>query len=213
MNATCARLLRCTLVWLASSIAAVLATAVLHADALALRGGPGPDLESALVRCCSAVLLGCAAWAWLATSTLVLQAARGRAGWAVPGVPASWRRLVLLACGTTLAAGLSVPASADPGLTGLPLPDRATGAATRPVPDPATRVSLAAPPAAPVTVRRGDSLWELAASQLGPSAAPAEVERHWRHLYALNRPVVGPDPDLIHPGQQLRLPAPPQESS
>jgi len=216
MPASCARLLRCTLVWLGSTTAAVLAAAVLHADALALASGPGADLESALLRCCSAVLLACAAWAWLATTTVVLQATRGHAGRRVPGIPTSWRRLVLLACGTTLAAGLAVPASADPGLAGLPLPDRATGGAAPPVTAaPATPVVLT-PPASPIdpaTVRHGDSLWDLAAAQLDPDASPAEVDRQWRRLYDLNRPVVGPDPDLIHPGQQLRLPPPPEEPS
>lgn len=221
MSASCARLLRCTLVWLASTAAAALAVAALRVDALALTGGLGADLESALVRCCSAVLLGCAAWAWLATSTVVLQAARGRAGNGMPGVPATWRRLVLLACGTTLAAGLAVPASADPGLAdpglaGLPLPDRATGDAAPPATAaPATPVALTPPAArsAPATVRRGDSLWVLAAAQLGPDARPTEVDRQWRRLYDLNRPAIGPDPDLIHPGQQLRLPPPPEEPS
>jgi nucleoid-associated protein YgaU len=216
MSASCARPLRCTLVWLVSTVAAVLAAAVLHADVLALVSGPGADLESALLRCCSAVLLACCAWAWLATTTVVLQAARGQAGRRVPGVGASWRRLVLLACGTTLAAGLAVPASADPGLSGLPLPDRATGSAAPPAAAaPATPVALMPPasPTDPATVRPGDSLWDLAAAQLGPDASPAEVDRQWRRLYDLNRPVVGPDPDLIHPGQQLRLPAPPEEPS
>lgn len=216
MPASCARLLRCTLVWLASTSAAALATAALHVDAFALASGPGADLESTLVRCCSAVLLGCAAWAWLATSSLVLHAVRGRAGRGMPGIPRSWRRVVLLACGTTLAAGLAVPASADPGLAGLPLPDRATGGATPPVTGaPATPVALTPPasPITPATVQRGDSLWDLAAAQLGPDASSAEVDRQWRRLYDLNRPVVGSDPDLIHPGQQLRLPTPPEEPS
>jgi nucleoid-associated protein YgaU len=63
-----------------------------------------------------------------------------------------------------------------------------------------------------VTVRPGDSLWDLALDQLGPDAGAADVDLHWHRLYRLNRPLVGPDPDLIHPGQQLRLPPPPQET-
>jgi LysM repeat protein len=45
------------------------------------------------------------------------------------------------------------------------------------------------------TVRKGDTLSEIAA-------------RHgttWRHLYAVNKAVIGGDPDLIVPGQQLEL--------
>lgn len=210
MNATCASPLRCTLVWLTATAAAVLAVVALGADVRALGGGPGADVEQALVRAGSLVLLGCAAWAWLATTTVVLQAARGRTSAPARGVPSGLRRVVLLACGATLAAGLATPATADPGLTGLPLPDRATGAATAPAVE-GTGTEAPAETVA-VTVRTGDSLWELAADALGPDASPAEVAEHWRRVYRLNRPLVGPDPDLIRPGQQLRLPPPPQET-
>lgn len=205
-----ARPLRCTLVWLTSTAAEVLATVLLHGDVVALAGGPGADLEQALVRCGSAVLLGCVTWGWLATCAVSLQAVRGRAT-TLRGVPAPLRRLVLAACGASLVAGLSTgltaPAGADPGLAGLPLPDRAAGG-------PAPQVA-AMPLAgrATVTVRPGDSLWTLAAADLGPEASPAEVDRHWHRIHRLNRPLLGPDPDLIHPGQQLRLPPPPQETS
>ena len=210
MNSSCAHPLRCTLVWLAGTAAVALAARVLGADAMALASGPGEDLEQALVRCGSLLLLGCAAWSWLATTVVALQAARGRGALPVRGVPAAWRRLVLLACGATLAAGLAAPSYADPGLAGLPLPDRAAGGPGGPAP-----ATGPAPRTAPgtVTVHAGDSLWELAAADLGNGASPAEVDRHWRALYVLNRPVLGPDPDLIHPGQQLRLPPPPEETS
>lgn len=203
MNTDCAPPLRCTLVWLATTAAAVLAGVALRADAVALAGGPGTDLATALVRAGSVILLACAGWAWLVTTTVVLEVARGRVG-LTRAVPASWRRAVLLACGASLAAGLAGPAAADPGLAGLPLPDRALGG-----PAPAVVVPL---PAA-VTVRPGDTLWALAERELGPTASPAQVDRRWRELYRLNRSVVGPDPDLIRPGQRLRLPPSPQEPS
>ncbi len=57
-----------------------------------------------------------------------------------------------------------------------------------------------------VVVRRGDSLWALAAARLPGSAGPAEVDRAWRAVYAANRAEIGADPGLIRPGQRLHLP-------
>lgn len=57
-----------------------------------------------------------------------------------------------------------------------------------------------------VTVRRGDTLWGLAARHLGAGASDAEVAREWPRWYAANRAVIGDDPDLLVPGQQLRPP-------
>lgn len=50
---------------------------------------------------------------------------------------------------------------------------------------------------APYTVRPGDNLDEIATKYALPGGWPA--------LYDANRPVVGGDPDLIHPGQHLTL--------
>lgn len=205
MNAV--RWLRCTLVWLVATALAAAVVAAVRRDVAALADGVGADLEQALLRVGSTVLVGCAAWAWLTTTAVVLQALRGAAGRPLRGVPQAWRRLVLLACGTALAAGLAAPAtaSADRGLAGLPLPDRATGG-------PAEPAASAETPDGALVVRPGDSLWALAAARLGPDATPVEVDRAWRVLYRLNRPVVGPDPDLIRPGQQLQLPTTPEET-
>ncbi|WP_182524005.1 LysM peptidoglycan-binding domain-containing protein [Nocardioides dongkuii] len=210
MRLSAPSLTRCLAVWLAATAGAVLAGLVLAPDAVLLAGGPGPDLEQALVRLSAAVALGCAAWGWLATTAVAVQAARGRAAGRVPGVPAWLRRAVLLGCGVALAGGVTTPALADPGsLAGLPLPDRATGSVHAP-----SASGPSGPTAAPaaVVVRPGDTLWDLAAADLGHRVSPAEVDRHWRRLHRLNRSVVGPDPDLIRPGQQLRLPAPPEEN-
>jgi nucleoid-associated protein YgaU len=54
-----------------------------------------------------------------------------------------------------------------------------------------------------VVVRRGDSLWDLAARHLGPDASAADVAAAWPRWYAANRHVIGPDPDLLLPGQRL----------
>ncbi|CAN7287558.1 LysM peptidoglycan-binding domain-containing protein [Terrabacter sp. LjRoot27] len=58
-----------------------------------------------------------------------------------------------------------------------------------------------------VTVRRGDSLWTIAARHLGPGTSDAQICREWPRWYAANRDVVGDDPDLLVPGQQLRPPS------
>lgn len=83
-----------------------------------------------------------------------------------------------------------------------------------PVLDPADHSSNAAEPSAhgagrPVTltaadagttyvVRGGDTLWDIAAHHLGDGA-------RWPEIYAANRDLIA-DPDLIYPGQELRIP-------
>lgn len=59
-----------------------------------------------------------------------------------------------------------------------------------------------------VVVRRGDTLWDIAARALGPDASIADVAASWPDWYAANRSTIGPDPDLILPGQLLRPPTP-----
>ena len=71
---------------------------------------------------------------------------------------------------------------------------------------PAPRISAATHDL--VTVRRGDSLWALAARHLGAGASDAQVAREWPRWYAANRSVIGDDPDLLVPGRQLRPPDP-----
>jgi nucleoid-associated protein YgaU len=58
-----------------------------------------------------------------------------------------------------------------------------------------------------VLVRPGDSLWSVAARALGRAATTPAIAAAWPAWWAANRRVVGPDPDLIHPGQRLVPPA------
>jgi nucleoid-associated protein YgaU len=68
-------------------------------------------------------------------------------------------------------------------------------------------------------VKPGESLWEIAAAELGATAGDraagdgaagdGAVAKRWPQWYAANRAVIGPDPDLILPGQALRIPAAP----
>ena len=58
-----------------------------------------------------------------------------------------------------------------------------------------------------VVVRRGDSLWDIAARHLGPDASAADVAVEWPRWHQANRDVIGADPDLLIPGQRLVPPA------
>jgi nucleoid-associated protein YgaU len=57
-----------------------------------------------------------------------------------------------------------------------------------------------------VVVRRGDTLWSIAARHLGPGATEAEIAVEWPHWFTANRDVLGRDPDHLTPGQRLRPP-------
>jgi hypothetical protein len=82
--------------------------------------------------------------------------------------------------------------AAEPGLLGA----RPQRAAEQP----------ASPNQGEVVVRRGDSLWSIAARQLGPMASDVDIALHWPKWYAANRHVVGDDPGFLVPGQILRPP-------
>lgn len=58
-----------------------------------------------------------------------------------------------------------------------------------------------------LVVTRGDSLWSIVATRLGPGATDAEVAAAWPRWWAANKHVIGPDPDVLLPGQVLRPPA------
>jgi hypothetical protein len=134
----------------------------------------------------------------------------GRAGrWAAEHVlPGAMRRLLGAALGVGLAvgvAGVAVPAAAAP----VALPVAAAPRAATAVPAVALHLDWPVTPAGaaePVTVRPGDCLWSITAARLGPDAAPQAVASTWPRWWAANRDVIGDDPDLLHPGQQLTAP-------
>lgn len=218
---------RCIAVWLAVTGTALGVAWLALPDARAFRAGPA-RFDELLVRACAATAIGCAAWLWLGATAVLAATVRGRPTPRRCLLPATVRRALLGACGVALASGLVVPAGAsEPGSTpdqgppavatlldGLPLPDRAADAsgprvAGRPAPAaaaPARSTGPAPSTGRSVTVRPGDTLWAIAAADLPGGAEPDEVDRHWRLLHDLNRDLLGPDPDLIHPGQRLRLP-------
>ena len=124
-------------------------------------------------------------------------------------------------------AGLPVPDSLDPGWAPIPRPQppanverpapRATGIAPATAYHPETaldpswgaqgRARSGAYPEEAVVVRRGDTLWDIAARHLGPAATDAEIARAWPHWFTANRAVIGADPDRLSPGQRLFPPA------
>lgn len=80
--------------------------------------------------------------------------------------------------------------------------DEASAALVAPAPSRPDRTARAE-----VVVRRGDTLWSIAARQLPAGAGAAEIAEAWPELYAANREVVGENPSLIRPGQRLLVPA------
>jgi hypothetical protein len=101
------------------------------------------------------------------------------------------------------------PASVYPGWTpSAPVlePGLLAGPATR-LDNPVQRNT--GPAAGAVTVLAGDSLWDIVAGQLGPEASDVEIALEWPRWYAANREVIGPDPDVLLPGQVLNPPAAP----
>jgi nucleoid-associated protein YgaU len=168
----------------------------------------GTDFDTTLTRGAVGALGLAAVWAVLVVVAVALEARTGgrlrfaeRTG--CPPAVRAWLLGVLVA----VLAGVAPAEASDSGsqagsgtvdaaLDGLPLPDRPAGAA----PPPARAVTR-------VVVRPGDSLWRIARERL-PDATNAEVSRAVDALYADNRRSIGPDPDVIRPGQPLDFPSP-----
>ncbi len=61
-------------------------------------------------------------------------------------------------------------------------------------------------PAGSVIVRTGDTLWSIAAGHLPSGASAVDIDAAWRTWYSANRTLIGANPDVIQPGQQLVRP-------
>ncbi len=184
--------------------------------------------EDLLVWACALAVCVVVLWLWLGSLAVVLSVAGpGAAGprggrpdrvASALGTPGWARRAVLVGCGVALASPAVAPALAASGSTdprpgpaeddavtrliaGLPLPDRTPGQllhrAAGAAPEHRERV---------VTVRPGDSLWSIARRDVGAGATEAAVAERWPVLWARNAGVIGPDPDLLQPGQRIVLP-------
>ncbi len=162
------------------------------------------DVEVMIVRLCAVALLTSTGWIWAVTTSTVFAILRG-----TPRSDGTLRRFILLACGLAVAVGSISPANASPGnatpaqtltadtgsaLHGLTMPDRAVGA----TPAATAAYSASRPPHSHV-VRTGESLWSIAEGQRWPGT-------RWQQIWSMNRAVIGGDPNLIRPGQRLRMP-------
>lgn len=174
--------------------------------------GSRPAFTEVLVTACAATSVVAAGWLWAITTDVVVGVLRAPADGVRRPVrrPGPLRLLLLAACGVV---ALSSPASADdqqpgapPSLAGLPLPDRPTGDAAPPADRDERSFGDLGASRDRFRVRPGDSLWSIAERQLGPRATVVELVDYWHRTYELNLPVIGPDPDLILPGQLLELP-------
>lgn len=176
----------------------------------------------------AAGLLAWVVWAWGALG-LALTAASGLPGMAGGAarialrvaLPAGARRSAALLLGLGLGiaplAGGALPlltpavAGAADGVPDWPAP--AAGSDDASVPDWPAGASDPAPAAGERVVVRGDCLWHIAAdwlvAQLGRPPDDGEVATAVQAWWISNADVIGPDPDLLLPGQVLRQPGPP----
>lgn len=152
------------------------------------------------------VLRGAVVWSCLiGIAALVEAGTRGRVratSWVA--TPPAVRRALLAGLGVLLAGTAPGPVSATAmiGSPHRPEPPATAEAAVLPVPGrPAGRPRRSA-----VLVRSGDTLWGLAAARLPRGADDARVLVAVRRWHARNRRVIGPDPDLLLPGERLAPP-------
>ncbi|WP_255771022.1 LysM peptidoglycan-binding domain-containing protein [Pseudarthrobacter sulfonivorans] len=70
------------------------------------------------------------------------------------------------------------------------------------------RAAQGSPPSAfEVTVLAGDTLWDIALRQLGPTASDVDVALQWPRWYEANKAQIGENPNVLLPGQILKAPA------
>lgn len=107
------------------------------------------------------------------------------------------------------------PASPIPVRT--PAPTGAPPPSAPAPPGPATPARQPAPPVPPgppgpgarsvlYVVRHGDTMWSITDWALGSRSTPARIAASWTQIWDANRKTIGRDPNLIHPGQRLRVP-------
>lgn len=144
------------------------------------------------------------------------------AGWTMNGSAHAAPAAVPTAVPTGLPTVTRTVVPADPLLGFTPAPSAAS-ADCAPSPDwlpsrppataPANRdpllmsCSRASGEPATVVVRRGDTLWSIVTRHLGPDADPGSVAAAIPTWHAINRAIIGDDPDLILVGQVLTVPS------
>jgi nucleoid-associated protein YgaU len=81
---------------------------------------------------------------------------------------------------------------------------------SRTAPAPVTAVPVPPNRAGTHAVQAGDTLWSLARAELRTAGLPVTdtaVAHRWPAWWQANRAEIGPDPDLLHPGELLHAPA------
>jgi hypothetical protein len=172
----------------------------------------------------AATALGITMGAGLASPALASQPSDPHPNWGDPvagqtvspaqvpavGSPAGWVDAIAVTAppvdGGAMVVGF-VPAASQP--TPSPpqqqVPQRTAQSPTKDAP--IGRISESTPAdSSTYTVKRGDSLWRITATLLGPGASDVSINRSWPQLYAANADAIGADPALIHPGLVLTVP-------
>ncbi len=147
-----------------------------------------------------------------ATSTsILLSPATAFAAPSSSGVPTAASSAPTATSGASTAAS-GTPIATPTGASSLPAvgwptdPGPATSPRTAGDPLPGTERAAAPAGAGRVRVRAGDSLWSIAGHRLGPAAPASRIQQEWPRWYAVNRQLIGADPNLIRPGTRLRIP-------
>jgi nucleoid-associated protein YgaU len=168
-----------------------------------------PDL--AISRLAAAAAWLCLCWVVLALLLAVLARTPGVVGRASDAISC---RVVPRALRHGLQAALGVSIVAAPVVApSVAFADNSNPTKTWTVPSLDRPVAHNAPSVRSVPVHTtqyvggpGDCLWSIARDHLGPRAGDDAVAAAWPRWYAANRHVIGPDPDLLQPGQQLVAP-------
>lgn len=64
----------------------------------------------------------------------------------------------------------------------------------------------------PYTVRTGDTLWSIAAEQLGEGTDASVIYDYALDIYSANREALGRNADLLYEGQVLQIPEQPLQT-
>jgi len=168
------------------------------------------DFDQLLAAGASWLLLGCGCWAAAICAAAGLEALTGgrlRATVWV-GCPPSLRRSLLAALGVALAGAPTVAGAGTAVTNDRPSVARATR--QQPLPVPSRPLGPALLGTSHAIVLPGDTLWHLSERRLPSSAPDQTVAQLVARVHRRNRTVIGPDPDLIRPGQSLALPTLPR---
>lgn len=118
--------------------------------------------------------------------------------------------------GLGLAIGVSTPAMADTLPPEIPIIDRVIDFETSEEPETVVEVAAEAVVEKPsqeipknaktYRVKSGDSLWKIAQEHVvREGASIEEIDSAWRAIWRINKDVIGDNPSLIRPGQEIRI--------